>query len=83
MATLPANCDWEQPTIGFVAHMDTAPDLTGENISPRIVQYEGGDIVLDAKLISASATFFPELETLYKGQEIIVTNGHTTPRCRR
>lgn len=78
MATLPANTDASQPTIGFVAHMDTAPDLTGKDIKPRIVKYEGGDIVLDEKEdIRISASLFPELESLYKGQEIIVTDGHT------
>lgn len=77
MGTLPANCDWDQPKIGFIAHMDSAPDMTGKNINPRFVQYEGGDIVLDEKQdIRISVETFPELEQ-YKGQEIIVTDGHT------
>lgn len=78
MATLPSNCDWkDQPTIGFIAHMDSAPDMSGKNIRPQFVQYEGGDIILDKdEDIRISATTFPELEK-YKGQEIIVTDGHT------
>lgn len=77
MATLPANCDWDQPTIGFIAHMDSAPDMSGKDIKPHFVQYEGGDIVLDPNEdIRISLKTFPELEK-YKGQEIIVTDGHT------
>lgn len=77
MGTLPANSDWEQPTIGFIAHMDSAPDMSGENIQPKIVQYTGGDIVLDQENnIAISVEKFPELQK-YEGQEIIVTNGHT------
>lgn len=77
MGTLPANGLEGQPRIGFVSHMDTSPDMSGQGINPRIVQYEGGDIVLDEKEgIVLSAETFPELE-LYKGQEVMVTDGHT------
>lgn len=77
MGTLPANCDWDQPVIGFVAHMDSAPDMSGKDIKPQFVQYKGGDIILDAKEdIRISAETFPDLEN-YKGQEIITTDGHT------
>lgn len=77
MGTLPANGLENQPRIGFVSHMDTSPDMSGQGINPRIVQYEGGDIVLDEKEgIVLSAETFPELE-LYKGQEVMVTDGHT------
>lgn len=77
MGTLPSNCGEEQPVIGFIAHMDSAPDMTGKDIKPRIVAYEGGDIILDEKEdIRISLDTFPELEN-YKGQEIIVTDGHT------
>lgn len=77
MGTLPANCDMDQPVIGFISHMDSAPDMSGKDIQPSIVQYEGGDIILDEKEdIRISLETFPELEN-YKGQEIIVTNGHT------
>ncbi len=47
MATLPANTDKNVPTIGFLAHLDTAPEFTGTNVNPQIIeQYDGGDIVL-------------------------------------
>lgn len=77
MATLPSNTDDNGPVIGFIAHMDTAPDLTGENIKPRIVHYTGGDIVLDeTENIRISETLFPELAR-YRNQDIMVTDGHT------
>ena len=47
--TLPANGMEGQPTIGFIAHMDSSPDMSGKDIKPRVVQYEGGDITLDEK----------------------------------
>ena len=50
MATLPSNLDYEVPTIGFVSHFDTTPDFTGKDVKPQIVKnYDGGDIVLNAK----------------------------------
>lgn len=77
MGTLPANGYSDQPVIGFISHMDSAPDMSGKDIKPRFVQYEGGDIILDEKEdIRISLETFPELEN-YKGQEIIVTDGHT------
>ena len=77
-ATLPANSDKKIPTIGFISHMDTSPDCSGENVSPRVVEaYDGGDIVLDAEdKIILSPEVFSELSE-YKGQDIIVTDGHT------
>lgn len=42
MATLPANTAKEVPTIGFIAHLDTSPDMSGKDVEPRIVSYEGG-----------------------------------------
>ncbi|MEG1617522.1 MAG: peptidase T [Bacteroidales bacterium] len=78
MATLPANTDKEVPVIGFIAHMDTSPDFSGTNVTPRIVaNYEGGDIVLNEKEnIILAPSYFPEL-TKYIGQDLIVTNGLT------
>lgn len=77
MATLPANSDEKLPTIGFIAHLDTSPDMSGKNVQPRIVKYEGGDIVLNQEEnIVLSLEQFPELAQ-YKGQDIIVTNGKT------
>lgn len=77
-ATLPANTDAAIPTIGFIAHMDTSPDCSGENVQPRIVRnYDGTDIVLDeAAGIVTTTKKFPELLD-HVGEDIIVTNGHT------
>lgn len=77
-ATLPANTDKKVPTIGFIAHMDTSPDMSGKDVQPRILEsYDGKDIVLCSKEnIVLSPAQFPEL-LLYKGQSLIVTNGHT------
>lgn len=77
-ATLPANTTEKVPTIGFIAHMDTSPDMSGENVKPRIVKdYDGMDIVLNAeKGIVLSTKQFPEIMQ-YKGQDIIVTDGTT------
>lgn len=78
MATLPANNDDDAtPTIGFIAHMDTSPDMSGKDVKPRIVKYEGGDIVLNEEhKVILSPSQFPELED-YMGQELIVTDGTT------
>ena len=77
-ATLPANIDQQVPVVGFIAHMDTAPDMSGKNVTPRIVQnYDGGDIVLNAAdNIVLSPTQFPEL-TKHLGEDLIVTDGNT------
>ena len=78
MATLPSNCSGQVPTVGFIAHLDTSPDMSGRHVSPRIVEkYDGGDIVLNAeKNIVLSPSQFPELLD-YKGQDLIVTDGNT------
>lgn len=77
MATLPANTDKELPTIGFIAHLDTSPDASGKGMKPRVVRYEGGDIVLnEAQKIVLAPAMFPELND-YVGQELIVTDGTT------
>ena len=78
MATLPANVAGDIPTVGFIAHLDTSPDMSGRHVSPRIVQqYDGGDITLNAKEnIVLSPREFPEL-TSYTGQDLIVTDGTT------
>lgn len=77
-ATLPANTDKEMPVVGFIAHLDTSPDMSGKDVKPRVVEgYEGGDITLDAKEnIVLKVADFPEVEA-YKGHDIIVTDGHT------
>ena len=78
MATLPANTDKSIPRVGFVAHMDTSPDLTGKNVNPRIVtNYDGNDIVLNKEQnIVLSIKDFPEILD-YVGQDLIVTDGTT------
>ena len=77
-ATLPANTDKEIPTIGFIAHMDTSPDMSGKDVTPRIVEnYNGSDIVLNAEeRVVLSPAQFPELLD-HKGEDLIVTNGKT------
>ena len=76
MATLPATVE-NAPTIGFIAHMDTSPDMTGENVNPQIREYQGGDIVLNReKNIILSPNDFPILNK-YIGQTLITTDGNT------
>ncbi len=78
MATLPSNTDRDVPVVGFIAHLDTAPDMSGKHVNPRIVKaYDGSDITLNAdKGIVLSPAEFPELLN-YIGQDIIVTDGTT------
>ena len=78
MATLPSNIDYEVPTIGFVAHIDTSPDFTGANVNPQIHKnYDGKDIILNKKKnIVLSPDYFKDL-LQYKGQTIITTDGTT------
>lgn len=77
MATLPANTDEKVPTIGFISHLDTSPDMKGEGVKARIVRYEGGDIVLnETNDIRLSPAMFPEMAD-YVGQELVVTDGTT------
>lgn len=78
MATLPANTDKPVPTIGFLAHVDTATEMTGAGVNPQIVEnYDGGDIVLNEDLhIVLSPQDFPELSR-YKGHTLITTDGTT------
>ena len=77
-ATLPANTDKAVPTIGFISHMDTSPDMSGEGVNPRIVQkYDGKDIVLNKeKNIVLKTEIYPEILN-HKGEDIIVTDGTT------
>lgn len=78
MATLPANTDKNIPTIGFLAHLDTATELTGKNVKPQIVEnYDGKDIVLNESLqVILSPSHSPELSN-YKGHTLITTDGTT------
>lgn len=78
MATLPANTDKACPVVGFIAHMDTSPDMSGRKVQPQIIRkYSGQDIVLNVKEnILLSPLKFPELKN-YIGQDLICTNGLT------
>ncbi|OMF67059.1 peptidase T [Paenibacillus glucanolyticus] len=78
MATLPANSDKAIPTIGFLAHIDTATDFTGTGVKPQIIeQYDGDDIILNrAQNIVLSPRDFPELSG-YKGHTLVTTDGTT------
>jgi tripeptide aminopeptidase len=78
MATLPSNMDKNVPTIGFIAHMDTSPDMSGKDVKPKIVEnYNGAAIVLnEAKNIVLSPTDFPDLKR-YVGKTLITTDGTT------
>ena len=77
-ATQPANSDKEIPVIGFISHLDTSPDMSGKDVRPRVVtSYDGGDITLCEKDgIILTVKDFPEVAA-YKGQDLIVTDGHT------
>ena len=76
MATLPSNVDYVLPTIGWIAHMDTSPDMNGANVNPQFVEnYDGGDIILNAsENIVLSPRDFPDLLN-YLGQTLITTDG--------
>ncbi|MBW7456347.1 peptidase T [Paenibacillus sepulcri] len=78
MATLSANTDKQVPTIGFLAHVDTATDFTGTNVKPQVIEsYQGGDIVLnEAGPVILTTRDFPEIST-YKGHTLITTDGTT------
>lgn len=77
-ATIPSNIDRSAPVVGFIAHMDTSPDMSGRGVRPRIVApYDGNDIVLNEQQhIVLSPDDFPEMRQ-YIGQSLIVTDGLT------
>lgn len=76
MATLPSNLDKKVPTIGFIAHMDTSPDMSGTNVNPKFVEnYDGGDITLSEGVV-LSTKDFSELKD-YIGETLITTDGTT------
>ncbi|NMM63572.1 peptidase T [Clostridium sp. P21] len=78
MATLPSNTTKKVPTIGFIAHMDTSPEVSGANVNPKFVEnYDGKDIVLNKeKNVILSPKDFPELKD-YVGKTLITTDGTT------
>ena len=76
MATLKSNSDKDVPTIGFLAHVDTATDFTGTNVNPQIIEnYDGKDIILNPN-VTMSTKDFPALPS-YKGHTLITTDGTT------
>lgn len=76
MATLPANVDKKVPTMGFIAHMDTSPDMNGTNVNPKFIEnYDGKDIKLNDE-VTLSTVDFPELKE-YIGETLITTDGTT------
>ncbi|AIW16310.1 peptidase T [Vibrio tubiashii] len=77
MAKLPSNVDYPVPAIGFIAHMDTAPDASGENVKPQIIDdYQGGDIALGKGDEVLSPIQYPDLHKLH-GHNLITTDGTT------
>lgn len=74
-ATLKSNIDKKVPTIGFIAHLDTSPDLDGKCTNPQIINYTGGDIKLNEKY-TMTVEEFPALKDVV-GQELIITDGTT------
>lgn len=74
---IPANCEGA-PSIGFSAHLDTSPDLSGKDVKPRIVKnYDGGDVTLNEELgVVLSPENFPHMKN-YKGWDLVVTDGTT------
>ena len=76
-AKLKANTDKKIKKLGFLAHLDTSPDMSGKNVNPRIVKYDGGDILLNEELnIILKDSDFPSLKE-YVGQDLVVTDGTT------
>ena len=77
MATLRGNTEGVE-TIGFISHLDTAPDVTGKNVKPKIIKnYDGKDIVLNEELnIITSPKDYPDLKK-FIGEDLIVTDGTT------
>jgi len=78
MATLPSNIKKKVPAVGFISHVDTSPDMSGENVNPQVWEnYEGGDIVINKELnLVLTPSLFPELKE-YIGDTIITTDGTT------
>ena len=77
MAKLPSNVDYDVPAIGFVAHMDTAPDASGANVKPQLIKdYQGGTIELGASGECLNPSQYPDLDALH-GHDLITTDGTT------
>ncbi len=78
MAEIPSNIEKQLPVIGFIAHMDTSPDMSGSNVKAKIINnYDGKDLVLNTEQnIVLLSDLFPEIKS-YTGQDIVTTDGTT------
>lgn len=76
MATIPANTDEKTPVIGFIAHVDTSPDFSGENVQPQMIEKYDGKTIQLKNSVSIDPSEFPEI-VQYKGQDIITADGTT------
>ena len=77
-AVLPANVEYQVPAIGFIAHMDTAPDASGANVKPKLIENYNSEIIVlnEAEQIYLSPDEFPKLKS-YQGKTLITTDGTT------
>ncbi len=77
-ASVPATPGCEHlPAIGLIAHMDTTPDMTGKDVKPQVLHYEGGDLVLNPEQnIVMKGSDFPELQK-FVGQDLVCSDGTT------
>ena len=74
MATIPSTSDKQIPTIGFIAHVDTSPDVSGKNVNPQVTKYKGGDLIINQALnIILSAADIQQ----YQGDTLVTTDGTT------
>ena len=77
MGTIHSNIDRKTPVVGFLAHVDTSPEMSGANVKPQMVEYDGNDIVLNAEQnIVLRVADFPEIDA-YRGETLITTDGTT------
>ncbi|CCU84408.1 Peptidase T [Mesotoga infera] len=77
MGTLPSNLERKLPVIGFISHMDTSPEMSGKDVRPSIVKYQGGKLLLNKKdNLYIDPQLYPEIER-YVGEDLIVTDGTT------
>ena len=77
MGVIPSTVERETPAIGFIAHMDTAPDFSGKDVRPQIIpDYDGGNVLLKGSQNVLKVSDFPSLTSL-KGRTLITTDGTT------
>lgn len=76
MATIPSNVEKNVPVVGFIAHVDTSPDFSGENVNPTIVENYDGGVIRLKNGVEINPEQFPEIKQ-YRGQDIITADGTT------